>query len=218
MRTTDEVVIALSSNLTPVRRQASPLLREMLWLALAALVLVFLAMGHGLRPNLTARLGEWPFRLELIGASLTGVAAAFAAFTSGIPGRSRWWMLLPLPPLALWMAVIGQQCLTRWVETGPEGMSFGESAECLATVGLTSLPLSLALVVMLRHAAVMRPFASYLLGSLAVAGMAGAAMLLLHALDASVMVIVFNVASTLVLVAIATVVATLNAQSRRNAG
>lgn len=207
MRTTQDVVTALSTNLSPVRRQASAFMRTLLWLALALLVIGLLAMGHGMRPNLFMRAAELPFQLEVIGALLTGMLAAFAAFAAGIPGRSKWWMALPLPALALWMAVIGQQCLSNWIVIGPEGMSLGESAECLATIGLTSLPLSLALVVMLRLAVVMRPLASYLLGSLAVAGIAGAAMSLMHALDASVMIILFNVVTTLVIVSAAALLA-----------
>jgi hypothetical protein len=213
MRTTQDIVDALSTNLAPVRRQASPIMRTLLWLALAALVIGLLALVHGLRPNLFTRATELPFQLEVIGALLTGMLAAFAAFVSGIPGRSKWWMALPLPVLALWMAVIGQQCLTNWIVTGPEGMSLGESAECLATVGLTSLPLSLALVVLLRHAVVMRPLGTYVLGSLAVAGIAGAAMSLMHALDASVMIILFNVVTTLMMVSAAALLAATRGNS-----
>ena len=207
MRTTQDVVAALSINLAPVRPQASPLARTFLWLGLAVLVIGLLAMGRGLRPNLLARAAELPFQLGVIGALFTGVLAAFAAFASSIPGRSKWWMALPLPALALWMAVIGQQCFNNWIVIGPKVVTLGESAECLATVGLTSLPLSLALVVMLRHAVVMRPLASYLLGGLAVAGIAGAAMSLLHALDASVMIILFNFVTTLMLVSAAALLA-----------
>lgn len=203
MRTTQDIVAAMSANLAPVRRQASPLMRTFMWLALTLVVVGLLAMGHGFRTNLAARVTELPFQLEVLGAGLTGALAAFAGFASGIPGRSKWWMVLPFPALGLWMAVIGQQCLTKWVETGPEGMSLGESGECLATVGLASLPLSLALAVMLRHAVVMRPMGSYVMGSLAVAGMAGVAMSLLHALDGSVMILLFNVVTTLAIVAIA---------------
>ena len=207
MRTTQETIDALSTNLAPVRRQATPLMRTMLWMALAVGVISLLALNHGLRPNLFTRVSELPFQLEVIGALLTGMLSAFAAFVSGIPGRSKWWMALPLPALALWMAVIGQQCLSNWIVIGREGMTLGESAKCLATVGLTSLPLSLALIVMLRHAVVMRPLASYLLGGLAVAGIAGAAMSLMHVLDASVMIILFNVVTTLLIVSVAALLA-----------
>ena len=207
MRTTQETIDALSANLARVRRQASPLMRTMSWIALAVGVISLLALSHGLRPNLFTRASELPFQLEVIGALLTGMLSAFAAFVSGTPGRSKWWMAMPLPALALWMAVIGQQCLSNWIVIGPEGMTLGESAECFATVGLTSLPLSLALIVMLRHAVVMRPLASYLLGGLAVAGIAGAAMSLMHVLDASVMIILFNVVTTLMMVSVAALLA-----------
>jgi hypothetical protein len=209
MRTTQDIIDALSTNLSPVRRQAPPIIRMCLWLALAALVIGLLAISRGARPNLFERASELPFQLEVIGALLTGTLAAFSAFISGIPGRSQWWMALPVPAFILWMAVVGQQCLSGWIEMGSEGMSLGESAECLATVGLVSLPLSLALVLMLRHAVVMRPLGTYVLGSLAVSGIVGAAMTLLHALDASVMIVLFNVATTLVIVSVAALAAKL---------
>ena len=209
MRTTRDTIDALSTNLAPVRRHASPLMRTMLWMALAMGVISLLALSHGLRPNLFIRASELPFQLEVISALLTGVLAAFAAFVSGIPGRSKEWMALPFPALVLWMAVIGQQCFSNWIVIGREGMALRESGECLATVGLTSIPISLALVVMLRNAVVMRPLASYLLGSLAVAGIVGAAMSIIHVLDASVMIIVFNVVTTLVIVSIAALLAVI---------
>ena len=53
----------------------------------------------------------------------------------------------------------------------------------------------------------MRTLASYLLGSLAVAGIVGATMLLVHALDTSMMIILFNVLTTLVIVCVATLIA-----------
>ncbi len=213
MRTTQDIIDALSTNLSPVRRQTPPIMRMFLWLALAALVISLLAISRGVRPNLVGRASELQFQLEVIGALLTGMSAAFAAFISGIPGRSKWWMALPVPAFILWMAVVGLQCLSGWIEMGPEGMSLGESAECLATVGLVSLPLSLALVLMLRHAVVMRPLGTYVLGSLAVAGIVGAAMTLLHALDASVMIIVFNVVTTLVIVCTAALIAATQGNS-----
>lgn len=200
MTTTPELIQALAASLTPVRRLRPPIIRAAAWLLLAAFILVLIGIGHGVRPNLALRLQDWTFVIEVAGALLTGVLAALAAFLISLPDRSRWWALLPVPPFALWMASIGRQCLTDWIAIGPDGMKLGETAECLATLGLTSLPLSLALLIMLRHAAPLRPANVILLGSLAVAGISATALSLFHPLDASAMILMFNVGTTLLFV------------------
>ena len=68
----------------------------------------------------------------------------------------------------------------------------GEAARCFATLALTSVPLSLALLVMQRHAALFRTTLVTVLGSLAVAALAASALSLFHDLDASIMVLVWN--------------------------
>lgn len=75
----------------------------------------------------------------------------------------------------------------------PNGISLGETTRCLATLVLTSLPLSLAMLMILRHAAPLRPTAVTLMGSLSVAAITATALSLLHAVDATLMIIMFNI-------------------------
>ena len=76
----------------------------------------------------------------------------------------------------------------------------GEAAKCFATLVLTSLPLSLAMLAMLRFAAPLRPTSAILLGSLAVAGITATALTLFHPLDATVMILAFNLGVALLIV------------------
>jgi hypothetical protein len=169
---------------------------------LAALVLVLLAVSQGFRPGLLERLRDPAFALGMAASLLTGALAAFAAFQLSLPDRSRRWLLLPLPALAVWLSNIGYQCLTQWIAVGPDGMGLGETARCFATLVLTSLPLSLTLLVMLRHAAPLRPTAATLTGSLAVAAITASALSLFHVLDATVMILMWNLGTALVFVAL----------------
>lgn len=205
MTSTPDLIAALSSNLTPVRRLRPPLVRAFMWLMLAALVLALIGMGHGLRPNLSQYFANITFVVGLSASLLTGILAAIAAFFVSLPDRSRLWAMLPVPSLVIWLASIGHQCLTNWVDVGPEGMKLGETAECFATLGLTSLPLSLALMLMLRYAAPLRPTRVILLGSLAVAGITASALSLFHALDATAMVLMFNLGTALLILGAGTV-------------
>ncbi|CDX21768.1 conserved membrane hypothetical protein [Mesorhizobium sp. ORS 3324] len=199
MTPTDDLISALAANLRPVRRLRPPLLRATGFLLLAALILAMIALVHGWRPGLLVRLAEIRFALSLAGALLTGVLAAVAAFLVSLPGRSRHWLWLPIPSLALWLFSIGYQCLSFWTPMASEGASPGETASCIATLVLTSLPLSLALALMLRHAASFNPAPVIFAASLSVAGITAAALTLFHPLDASVEILMFNLGTGLLI-------------------
>ncbi len=177
---------------SPVRRLRSPLARAGSWLAFAGLILMLLAIGHGLRADLAERLHQPGFAASIAASLATGVLAGVAAFAISIPGRSRWWLLLPVPTLAIWIGTIGYGCLTDWVSIGPDGVRFGEALRCFATLVLTSAPLAIVLSVMLRYAALLRGGAVAMMGGLSIAAITSTALSLFHDLDATVMILVWN--------------------------
>lgn len=192
MTKTPDLIDALVECATPVRRLRPPLVRGALWLALAAFILALLAIGHGVRADLAERLHQPVFAVSIAAALATGVLAAMAAFMVSLPDRSQWWLALPAPALAVWVGTIGYGCLTDWVVIGPDGVRFGETLRCFATLVLTSVPLAIALAVMLRYAALLRPGAVTLAGALAVAAITSSALSLFHDLDATLMILIWN--------------------------
>ncbi|CAN7778807.1 NrsF family protein [Variovorax sp. LjRoot178] len=199
---TSHLIEALAADARPVRRLRPPVLRAALWLLLAALIFGLLAVGHGVRPDLAQRLEQPDFIVGTAAALLTGVLAAVASFMLNLPDRSRGWALLPVPALLVWMATLGYGCLVNWVSIGPYGVQVGETARCFATVLMTSLPLSLAMLAMLRHGAVLSASTVSLTGSLAVAAITATAMSIFHSLDASVMILVWNLGTAVLIVAL----------------
>jgi hypothetical protein len=193
MIATPDLIESLAANMKPVRRLRPPVTRAACWLLLAALVVALLAVSQGIRPDLAQRLHDPAFAAGMAGAALTGVLAAIAAFFVSLPDRSRLWLILPVPAVTIWLSNIGYQCLTEWISMAPNGVSLGETTRCLATLVLTSLPLSLAMLVMLRYAAPLRPTAVTFMGSLSVAAITATALSLFHTADATLMIIMFNV-------------------------
>jgi hypothetical protein len=200
MIATPDLIDALARGITPVRRLRPPLIRAMGWLLLASIVLALLAISQGIRPDLLQRLQQSAFAARMAAALLAGVCAAIAAFMLSLPDRSRLWTLLPLPALGVWLSTIGYQCLSHWVRLDPDGMRLGETARCIATLVLTSLPLSLAMLFMLRYAAPLRHTAATVTGSLAVAAITATALSLFHNLDATIMILVWNLGTALLMV------------------
>jgi hypothetical protein len=199
---TQDLIDALVADAHAVRRLHAPVVRAALWLMLAAALFALLTMAHGVRPDLAQRMAQPHFVMALCASLLTGVLAAVASFMLNLPDRSRAWIALPVPSLAAWLAVLGHACLTGWVSVGPDGMQLGETARCLATLLSTSLPLSVLMFAMLRHGFVPRPSDGALMGSLAVAAMTSAALSLFHPLDASVMVLAWNLGTAVLIVAL----------------
>jgi hypothetical protein len=200
---TPELIDALVADAAPVRRLRPPLLRAGLWLLLAAFVLGLIAIAHGVRPDLAERLRQPLFVIGMCSALATGALAALASFRISLPDGSRLWLLLPLPTLALWVSTIGYGCLTDWVSVSSDGPAIGEAIRCFATLLMTSVPLSIAMLVMLRYAALLRAFEVSILGGLAVAAVTSFALSLFHDLDASITILVWNLGTAAIIAGLA---------------
>jgi len=199
---TQDLIDAIVQTATPVRRLRPPIIRAGLWLAFAAIVLGLIAIAHGVRPDFSDRVRQPLFVLSMVGALATGILAAAASFRLSLPDSSRLWIVLPLPALALWVATIGYGCLTDWVSMDPDGLHMGEAIRCFATLLMTSVPLSIAMLVMLRYAARLRPLEVSVMGGLAVAAVTAFALSLFHDLDATVMILIWNLGSAVLIAAL----------------
>ena len=199
---TSHLIQSLANAARPIRVIRPPLLRAGCWLLIALVALVLLALEHGLRSDIANQLRNPSFLVGTTASCLTGALAALGCLMGSLPDRSRYWLLLPLPPLAVWTATLGYGCLTDWVSYDAGGLRMGAAFQCFATVLLVSLPLSASIFVMLRHAARLRPTLVTLAAGLAVAVMTSTAMSLLYRLDATVMNLIWNLGTATLIVLI----------------
>ena len=200
MISTPDLIAALAADANPVRRLRPPLCRAGNWLTLALLLLILLGLLHGLRPDLTEHLQRPVFVLGTLAAVATGVLAAVSCFLISLPDRSRLWALLPAPSLAVWVSAIGYGCLTYWISIGPHGLQIGEAFRCFATLVLISAPLSLAMILMTRYAAMLRPALVTIVGSLSVAAITATALSIFHSIDASLMILIWNLGAAVLII------------------
>lgn len=189
---TEDLIARLAADVRPVRPLRPPMLRALFWLAVAVLVIGTVVAAFGIRPDFMDEMGETRYQLEWAGSMLTGILAAIAAFHVSLPDRPRAWALLPLPGLALWLFSIGYGCLTDWVRHGPDGFTLGVSFFCFRSILLISIPLSLALLAMLRLAAPVRPVATAVTGLLAAAALSACGVSMFHGDEATLMVLIWH--------------------------
>ncbi len=202
---TDKLIGRLVAEAAPVRRLRPPLVRAALWLLAVAAVGAVLIFALSDLATFERRVEDPKLVLELIGTLATGIAAVIAAFYLSLPDRSGAWALLPLPPLALWIASSGYSCYRHWITVGPNGWELGESGDCFRFILAASVPLGIALFLLLRRARPIAPVRVATIGGLGVAGLAAFLLQFFHPFDVTLMDLASHLAAVGLVVAVSSV-------------
>jgi Negative regulator of sigma F len=133
------------------------------------------------------------------------MTAVVAAFYLSLPDRGRFWVLLPIPPLMLWLASSGYGCYQNWIAYGPVGWRLGRSSDCFVFIIGMSIPVAVALYLVLRRALPLDPLRVMAVGGLGVAALAAATLQFYHPFDVTVVDLTVHVTAVLI-VAVAMVV------------
>lgn len=200
MADTDQLIRQLAASAKPVRRLGSPLLRTCLWTFVVVALIGTFVLVMGPRPHIMDSLSRTAALTEWIAAILTGLLAGYAVFEVSVPGSSPRWTWLPLPAVVLWLGGIGGGCLGDWARLGAEAFAFdSHGAKCLLMITLISVPLAVSMLLMVRHAGVVRPVATAALAGLSTAAFAAAGVSLIHAGETALMVLLWHGGAILLL-------------------
>jgi hypothetical protein len=200
MTDTDRLIDQLAARVEPVRPLSSPMRRTLAWVALAAVLIAMIASVYGLRPGLAADLSRAPALLEWTASVLTGLFAAYAVFQISVPGHTPAWSWLPLPPLLLWLSGLGWGCMQDYARMGRDAFLVElVSSECAVAITMTSIPLGLLMLVMVRHAGVVRPAQTAMLAALSAAALSAAGVSLYHGGETALMVLLWHLGAVVVL-------------------
>ncbi len=192
---TERLVERLAAELTPVHRIARPAARLARWLLVSVPATGLVVWVFGLRPDLISRLADRTFLVEEGAALLTALIGVYAALCAGLPDQPSWKLWLPMAPMALWIGVLGQQCLEVFLQLGPDGLQVTSDVMCLPAIALGGLAPAIAIVVMLRTSGKFRATHACLCGAVGAAALSAAALRLFHMEDAAIMVIVWQLGS-----------------------
>ena len=202
MTTTQDLIESLAADVKPVRRLRPPLARAVAWLAAFMAVVGVVTLVTGAWPAMIARLENTRFAIEMAATFITGLAAVVAAFYLSLPDRSRFWMLLPLPPLLLWFASSGYGCYQNWIAYGPQGWRLGRSSDCFVFIVTMSIPVATALYLVLRRALPLDPLRVMAAGGLGVAALAAATLQFYHPFDVTIVDLTVHVVAVLIVMTV----------------
>jgi hypothetical protein len=202
--TTPQLIDVLAADAKPVRRLRPPLARAGLWLGVLVAIVAAVTWATGSWPLMVERLRLTRFAVEMTATFLTGIAAVIAAFYLSLPDRSRFWMVVPLPPLVLWLASSGYGCYENWIAQGPQGWRLGRSSDCFIFILTMSIPVGIALYLALRRALPLDPLRVMAVAGLGVAALAATGLQFYHPFDVTIVDLAVHVTAVLIVVACVT--------------
>jgi hypothetical protein len=214
LTTTEQLIDTLAAGTKRVRRLRPPLKRAAAWLVGFVAVVGAVTLLTGAWPAMMVRLADTRFAVEMAATFVTGLTAVIAAFYLSLPDRSRLWMLLPTPPLVLWLASSGYGCYRNWVTYGPQGWALGRSSDCFIFIIIMSVPVAIALYLALRRALPLDPSRVMATGGLGVAALAAATLQFYHPFDVTIVDLSVHVVAVLIVVAAMTAGGTASKVSR----
>lgn len=195
---TEQLIRSLAREAEPVERLPHPVWRAMAWALLSVAYVALIVVAVGVRPDITEKLQDPRFVIEVGAALLTSVMAAAAAFCAGCPGRPVWERFAPLPFLIVWLASLGEGCWRQWVQIGADGrLQF--DLMCFGAIFALSLLPAMLIFAMIRRGAPIAPMSTTGLATLAATALAAAALRLFHPQDVSLMLLVWQFGSVVLL-------------------
>ncbi|MGV8923824.1 MAG: NrsF family protein [Thermomonas sp.] len=201
MTDTTRMIEQLSARAAPVRRMWSPMRRTLAWLLAASLVMAGMVLTHAQGADVARVLASPDATREWLAALLTGVLASYAVFQVSVPGRDPRWAWLPVPAALFWLASLGLGCMNEVARDGLAALAFRPGPmECLRAISMTSIPLGLVLLLMVRHAGVVRPRPTALLAMLSAAALSSSTVSLIHdGGESSLMVLIWHIGAVALL-------------------
>lgn len=163
----------------------------MIWFILSLTYAAAVAFAMGLRSDISARLAEPRFLVEVFAALATAMMAAAAAFCAGRPGRPLGERFAPLPFVAVWLASLGDGCRQDWRRLGSAGLSVTPDFACFPAILAAGAGPAILIVIMIRRGAPIAPIAATGLAILAATTLGATAVELFHEQDAIIMVLVW---------------------------
>jgi len=197
---TDRLIDSLADGLSPVQPLRAPGFRAFVWLGGASAFLGVLALSMTSSADVAVNGTGFGFVGPQLAAVLTGILAAWAAFTSVIPGYSRSAFVWPVIAGVAWIGG-----LAIGVPQGQAGILTAAPHEwmCVAVIVLGGAPLMAAMWLMLRRGAPLHPGITAALAAIAVGALANVAACVSHPHSNNAITLVWHGATIAVLVGVA---------------
>jgi hypothetical protein len=166
---TDDLIVRLAANASPVRPLPPPWKRATAWLGLEA-AYVGAAVAVAMLRHRMAAVGDPILAVQQGALFAVAATAAVSAFASVIPGTSRRTLAAPLLPAGVWLLAVLWGCAVDWHTRGTLGLASQTDWPCVISIVVAGTILWAIVSVMLRRGAPVAPTATALLAAASALG------------------------------------------------
>lgn len=203
MSETDRLIQYVASCGHPTIGLRAPEIRMLSWFAVSVPYVAIVVLAASPRADILATLGDARFLVEQTAALATALIAAMAAFCATVPGLSTRRLLMPLVPLGLWVGALVQGCISTILEDGFTALKFVPDPVCFPAILVVSALPAVLMITMLKRGAPLLPKITVAYGALAATALGNFGLRLFHPQDASLMVLVWQFGTVVILTGLA---------------
>jgi hypothetical protein len=215
---TQQLIDSLVQDGGPVSVLPPPGARVARWLLVAPPVVLSALFLMGLRPDFGAVAPDPIWLIAQLLALATAVLAALGALVLTLPGLSTLPVGLALASMGLWMMALGAGCAVDAQNMGPGALSLVPEPECFVLIAaFGALPFVL-LVTMVRRGAPLASAHAFCCSAIAAGAIGAFTLGLVHPQPLSLMVLVWQWGSVLVLGALGLLLGMLVERTSRRSG
>jgi len=198
--TTENLIESLAADARPVRRLWPPFALAGTWLVGFLILAMILTLFTNAWPAMIVRLEGARFAFEIAATFATGITAIIAAFYLSLPDRSRLWLVLPLPTLLGWLGSNGYECYGNWVVYSRHELQWGDTSKCFVFIVGISIPMAVALYLVVRRARPLDASRVMMAGGLGIAALAATLLQFYHPFDVTFVDLAVHMLAVLVVV------------------
>jgi hypothetical protein len=169
---TEDLILQLGRELSPVQRLASPLRRATVWLTGGVAYVAVMAAFAWVRSGALGIEVAAPYLLQQAALAVTAVLAALAAFASVIPGTASRARAALAAPVGLMMIVLLWGTVRDLRQFGTAGFGRETDWPCVMSITLGGLALWAVAGAMLRRGAPLEPRVTAVLAGVAALSLA----------------------------------------------
>ncbi|MBD3847443.1 DUF1109 family protein [Bosea sp. SSUT16] len=194
---TEELISRLAADLRP-RHVEQRIRSRRLWTVAIAIALPLLALGRPLRTDIAYEIADPMFVASVATSALIFITGLLAIVMLRRPGRSRYWLLMPLVALALWVVMELTSGALEVVREGWHAFGFESSPQCPLFIGIVGVPMFLAMLSLSRLGLMVWRGPIAVIAALSSFSLPATILNLLHGLDTSAMVLLWHLSAVVV--------------------
>ncbi|MCP4559220.1 MAG: DUF1109 domain-containing protein [Bosea sp.] len=195
---TEELISRLVADLRPHHVERRARARGFWTVAIGTIALPLLALARPLRADIASQIADPVFAASVTTSALIFVTGLLTVLIVRRPGRSRFWLLVPLAAFGSWLVMEFGNVAFEVFREGSRALAFESSPQCPLIIGIIGVPLFLAILSFSRLGLMVWRGPIVVVAALSSFSLPATILNLFHSIETSAMVLLWHLTAVVV--------------------